>query len=107
MSENGTTSFSSSPTNSATFATLDRFHEMQHPSERVSKDKLYSLARQGKLPIYRLPDIKPVCVKVAEARAVLAALSAQGKIRRGYGSFGPDAVVRDLSKIAGQFEVIQ
>lgn len=94
----------SNPTtlNTATFATLDKFVESLPPSEKISKDKAYSLARQGKLTLYKLPDVKPVCVKIDEARAVLAKLSAQGKIRRGYGSFGPDAVVRDMSKVAGQ-----
>jgi|GEM_PF-3721599 len=91
----------------ATFATFDRYAECVPSSERVSKDKLYSLARQGKIPVYRLPGVGAACVKVAEARAVLADLSAKGKIRRGYGSFGPDAVVRDLSKVADDFEVLQ
>lgn len=76
--------------------------------EEVSRDKLYSLIKKGELPVYRLPNVKGVCVKVTEARAIVARLAAQGKIRRGYGSFGPDAVVRDLSNVAGQsFEVDQ
>ena len=96
------------PITAATFATFERFVESLPRSEKVSKDKLYSLARQGKITLYRLPNVKAACVKVDEARSVLASLSAQGKIRRGYGSFGPDAVVRDLSMVAGQdFEVLQ
>lgn len=96
------------PNTGATFATFEKFVESLPASEKVSKDKLYSLARQGKIPLYRLPGVKPACVKVDEARSVLARLSAQGKIRRGYGSFGPDAVVRDLRQVAGQeFKVSQ
>jgi hypothetical protein len=99
---------SSSPNNIATFATFERFVESLPSSEKVSVFKLYSLAREGKLPVYRLPGVKSACVKTSEARAVLAALSAQGKIRRGYGTFGPDAVVRDLTNVVGQdFEVLQ
>ncbi|MCU1679016.1 MAG: hypothetical protein JWM93_3774 [Frankiales bacterium] len=100
-----------SPPNESTnpeFATFERYPECVPHAERVSKDKLYSLARQGKIPVYRLPGRTAACVKVDEARAILANLSARGKIRRGYGSFGPDAVVRDLSKVAGQdFEVLE
>lgn len=90
------------------FATLNRYPECVPAAEHVSKDKLYSLARQGKIPVYRLPGIKSVCVKVDETRAILADLSAKGRIRRGYGTLGPDAVVRDLSNVAGQdFGVLQ
>jgi len=104
MSDSGTPNPSTAPT----FATFEKFVAGLPPSEKVSVHKLYSLAKQGKLPIYRLPGVKPACVKVDEARAVLATLTAKGAIRRGYGSFGPDAVVRDLSKVAGQdFEVLQ
>lgn len=96
------------PNNTATFATFGKFVAGLPPSEKVSVHKIYSLAKAGRLPIYRLPGVKPACLKVDEARAILASLSAQGKIHRGYGSYGPDAVVRDLSKVAGQdFEVLQ
>ena len=106
MSNSGTSS--SNPNLNPTFATFERFVDSLSSSEKVSKDKLYSLARQGKIPLYRFANVKSACVNVAEARAVLASLSAQGKIRRGYGSFGPDAIVRDLSKVAGQtFEILQ
>lgn len=88
------------------YATFAKYVESQPPSKRVSVYKIHSLARSGRLPVYKLPGIKAACLNVAEADALLASLSAQGKIRRGYGSFGPDAVVRDLSNIAGQaFEV--
>jgi len=96
---------SNTPTNpsiGASFATFEKFVESLPASEKVSVHKLYSLAKQGKMPLYRLPGVKPACVKVDEARAVLKSLSAQGKIRRGYGSFGPDAKVKDLRKVAGQ-----
>lgn len=97
----------SSP-NVATFATFEKFVGSLPPSEKVSVHKLYALAKQGELPIYRLPNVKSACVKIEEARALLASLSAQGRIRRGYGTFGPNAVVRDLSNVAGQdFEVLQ
>lgn len=93
---------------SSAFATFERFVDTLPAAEKVSVHKLYSLAKQGKLPVYRLPGIKPACVKISEARAVLATLTAQGKLRRGYGTFGPDAIVRDLSNVVGQdFEVLQ
>lgn len=107
MSEIGTSS-SSPSTNSSTFATFERFVASLPLGERVSVYKLYELARKGRLPVYRLPGVKSACVNVSEARAVLASLTAQGKIRRGYGTFGPDAVVRDLSEVVGQqFEVLE
>lgn len=100
---------SSGPTlDRATFATFEKFVEGLPPTEKVSVYKLYELARKGELPVYRLPGVKSACVMVTEARTVLASLTAQGKIRRGYGSFGPEAVVRDLSNVIGQdFEVLR
>lgn len=96
------------PPNNPTFATFEKFVAGLPPAEKVSVHKLYSLAKQGKLPIYRLPGVKPVCVKVDEARAVLATLTAQGRIRRFYGSFGENAKLKDLSNVVGQtFEVDQ
>lgn len=90
------------------YQTFARYVEDLPTSKRISVYKLHSLAREGQLPVYKLPNVKASCVKVAEADALLARLTAQGKIRRGYGSFGPDAVVRDLSNVAGQtFEVDQ
>lgn len=86
----------------ATFPEVARILQSGPPHERVSVHKIYALVKQGRIPVYRLPDRKPAFVKVDEVRGILAKLSAQGKIRRGYGSFGPDAVVRDLSKVAGQ-----
>lgn len=112
MSANDTPS-STSPSGASTpaspkYATFAKYVESQPPSKRVSVYKVHSLARSGRLPVYKLPGIKAACVNVAEADALLASLAAQGKIRRGYGSFGPDAVVRDLSNVAGQsFEVDQ
>lgn len=97
-----------SASTSPKYATLAKFAESLPATEKVSVYKLHSLVREGRLPVYKLPDLKAACVNVTEARAVLASLSAKGKIRRGYGSFGPDAVVRDLSNVAGQsFEVDQ
>jgi hypothetical protein len=66
------------------YATFEKFVAMLPPSEKVSVHKLYSLAKQGKLPVCRVADTKSVCVNIEEARAVLASLTAQGKIRRGY-----------------------
>lgn len=105
MSEPDTPSFSPRPGSAAAssspkYATFERFVAWLPTSEKVSVFKLYDLARKGSLPVYRLAGTKSACVNIEEARAVLASLSAQGKIRRGYGSFGPDAVVRDLSMVA-------
>lgn len=95
---------SSSSPNPNALATIAKLAEI----EKISVDKLNSLVRQGKLPVYKLPNVRAACVKVGEARAILATLTAQGKIRRGYGSFGPDAIVRDLSNVAElDFEVLQ
>lgn len=90
---------SETASSSPKYATFEKFVEWLPVSEKVSVYKLYELARKGKLPVYRFAVTKSACVNIDEARAVLAALSAQGKIRRGYGSFGPDAVVRDLTKV--------
>lgn len=110
MSDNDTPASSArpgTPTRSE-FQTFARYVECLPPAKRVSIYKLHSLAREGRLPVYKLPNVKAACVKVTEADAVLANLTAQGKIRRGYGTFGPDAVVRDLSNVAGRaFEVDQ
>lgn len=81
------------------FATFEKFVADLPAPEKVSIYKLYELARKGKLPIYKVAATKSAVVNIAEARAVLRDLSAQGKIRRGYGSFGPDANVRDLTKV--------
>ena len=90
------------------YATFEKFVAGLPPSEKISVFKVYSLARDGKFPAYRLPNVKSLCVNVDEARAVLAALTAQGKIRRNYGSLGPNANLRDLSNVADQdFEVLQ
>lgn len=105
MSDSDTTSSGPRPTaasasGSPKYATFEKFVAWLPTSEKVSVFKLYDLARKGSLPVYRLAGTKSACVNIEEARAVLSSLSAQGKIRRGYGSFGPDAVVRDLSMVA-------
>lgn len=108
MSANDTTPSSTPPSGASAptspkYATLAKFAENYlGPMEKVSVYKLHSLAREGRLPIYNVADSKGVVVNIAEAQAVLARLSAQGKIRRGYGSFGPDANLKDLSKVALQ-----
>jgi hypothetical protein len=85
------------------YATLARFAEV----EGVSVYTAHRYVRQGLFPVYRLPGQKAVCVNLAEARAALAR-APRRKVRPGYGDFGPDAVVRDLSNVAGQdFEVLQ
>jgi hypothetical protein len=86
-----------------TYATLARFAER----EGFSVYTAHRYVRQGIIPVYKLPGVKAVCVNVAEARAALAR-APRRKVRPGYGDFGPDAVVRDLSNVAGQdFEVLQ
>jgi hypothetical protein len=73
----------------------------------VSLYTVHRYVRQGVFPVYRLPGQKGVCVNIEEARAALAR-APRRKVRPGYGDFGPDAVVRDLSNVAGQdFEVLQ
>lgn len=95
----------SSPNTPAQFATFAKYVERLPPSERVSIYRLHSLAREGRLTVFKLPGVKAACLNVAEADALLRSLSAQGKLRRGYGTFGPDAVVKDLSNVASDFEV--
>jgi hypothetical protein len=60
---------------------------------------------KGHFPVYRLPGQSAACVDLDEVAAALAKLPA-AKARPGFGSFGPDAKVRDLSNIAEQFEVL-
>jgi hypothetical protein len=43
-------------------------------------------------------------VDAVEARAAVDKLPAK-KARPGYGSFGPDAIVRDLSNVAAEYDV--
>ncbi len=83
----------------AKYATFERFVADLPAAEKVSVYKLYELARKGALPVYKVADTKSAVVNIAEARALLRNLSAQGKIRRGYGTFGPDSDVRDLTKV--------
>jgi hypothetical protein len=86
-----------------TYATLAKFAEV----EGVSVYTAHRYVRQGLFPVYRLPGQKAVCVNLAEARRALAK-APRRKVRPGYGDFGPDDVVRDLSNVAGQdFEVLQ
>lgn len=86
-----------------TLATLARWAEL----EGFSVYTAHRYVRQGLVTVYRLPGIKAVCVNLAEARAALAK-APRRKVRPGYGDFGPDAVVKDLSNIVGQhFEVLQ
>jgi hypothetical protein len=59
---------------------------------------------KGYFPVYRLPGVKGACVDINEVREALVNLPA-AKARPGYGSFGPDAVVRDLSNVVADFEV--
>lgn len=86
-----------------TYATLAKFAE----NEGFSVYTAHRYVRQGLFPVYRLPGQKAVCVNLAEARWALAK-APRRKVRPGYGDFGPDAVVRDLSNVVGQdFEVLQ
>jgi hypothetical protein len=60
---------------------------------------------KGYFPVYRLPGQVGACVDLDEVAAALARLPA-AKARPGFGSFGPDAIVRDLSNVAEQYEVL-
>jgi hypothetical protein len=61
---------------------------------------VYNKIKRGELTAYRLPGKRGHYVDVNEAAQVL------GKRQR-YGTFGPDAKVRDLSKVVADFEVVE
>lgn len=85
------------------YATPARFAER----EGFSVYTAHRYVRAGLIPVYKLPGVKGVCVNIAEARAALAR-APRRKVRPGYGDFGPDAVVKDLSNVSGEnFEVLQ
>lgn len=61
---------------------------------------VYNAAKRGDLVAYKLPDKRGHYFDVDEAEKVLSK-------RQKYGSFGPDAVIRDLSNVVGSdFEVL-
>ena len=55
---------------------------------------------KGELAAYRLPGKRGHFVDINEAREVISK-------RQQYGTFGPDAKVRDLSNVVADFEVVE
>ncbi|SNS11390.1 hypothetical protein SAMN05443665_100152 [Actinomadura meyerae] len=80
------------------FATLHRAAQESGKSYATIRNWI----KAGSVPVYRLPGVKAACVDLNEVAAYIAS-----KDRAGYASFGPDAVVRDLSNVADEFEVEQ
>lgn len=78
------------------FATIRRAAE----DNGVSYETGVNYIKRGKLPAYKLPGKRGHYVDLDEAAQVL------GK-RQKYGTFGPDAVVRDLSNVVADFEVVE
>lgn len=61
---------------------------------------VYNKIKRGDLTAYRLPGKRGHFVDVDEAGKVLSK-------RQKYGTFGPDAKVRDLSNVVADFEVVE
>lgn len=61
---------------------------------------VYNYVKRGDLPVFKLPGKRAHYVDVDEAAQVLSK-------RQKYGTFGPDAVVRDLSNVVADFEVVE
>ncbi|HEU5025244.1 MAG TPA: hypothetical protein VFV01_10030 [Spirillospora sp.] len=80
------------------FATLHRAAKESGKSYATIRNWI----KAGHIPVYNLPGVKAACVDLDEVAAYMAAQD-----RRGYGSFGPDAIVRDLSKVAEEFDVAE
>lgn len=78
------------------FATIQKVAELNGCHHRT----VYNRIQRGDLTAYKLPGKRGHYVDVAEAEKVL------GK-RQQYGSFGPDAVVRDLSNVVADFDVVE
>lgn len=66
----------------------------------VSYYTIRKRAKSGDITVYKLPGRRAACVDLDEVARVMAASP-------GYASFGPDAVVRDLSMVAEDFEVAE
>lgn len=86
--------------------TLDACIRHLPEREKVSIYQLRRAIADGDPTAYKVAGVKGVCVKFNETRAALNRLEAQGRLRRGYGTMGEKAVVRDLSNVVG-IEVIQ
>ena len=80
------------------FATLHRAAK----EHGVSYATIRNYIKRGKVPVYHLPGRRGACVDLDEVAAYIAS-----KGRADYSSFGPDAIVRDLSKVAEEFEVAE
>lgn len=79
------------------FATLHRAAKEHGKSYATIRNWI----KAGHVPVYKLPGVKAACVDLDEVAAHVAA-----QARADYSSFGPDATVRDLTKVAAEFEVL-
>lgn len=79
-----------------------RFASIQKAADLNGCDPgtVYNKIKRGELTAYRLPGKRGHYVEVSEARAALSR-------RQKYGTFGPDAVVRDFSNVVADFEVVE
>ncbi|MCW2929640.1 MAG: hypothetical protein JWM19_602 [Actinomycetia bacterium] len=84
----------------ARFATIERAGKEHGVSYYTIHDRIKS----GKIPVYKLPGQAARCVDLDEVAAYFALHPPKV---RDYGSFGPDARVRDLSNVVAQFEVLR
>lgn len=80
----------------ARFATIERAAKEQGVSHFTIRDRI----KKRRITGYRLPGQKGVCVDLDQVAAEFDAHPA-----RGYGEFGPDADIKDLTKVAAEFEV--
>lgn len=78
-----------------------RFATIQHAANDNGCDygTVRNYIRRGDLTAFRLPGKRGHFVDLDEAREVLSR-------RQQYGTFGPDAKVRDLSNVVADFEVL-
>jgi transposase len=78
------------------FATIRRAAE----ASGVSYETGVNYIKRGELTAYKLPGKRGHYVDLDEAEKVFTK-------RQKYGTFGPDAKVRDLSNVVADFEVVE
>lgn len=72
----------------------------------VTHHTIRNYIKRAYFPVYRLPGVKDACVDINEVRVALDRLPA-ARARLGYGSFGPNAKVVDLSNVVFDVQVEQ
>ncbi|MBD8870931.1 MerR family transcriptional regulator [Nocardioides donggukensis] len=77
------------------FATIPKVAELN----QCDPGTVYNRVKKGDLPVFKLPGKRGHYVDVDEAAKVLSK-------RQKYATFGPDAVVKDLSNVVADFEVM-